>query len=489
MSHAVNAVDPCPEHLRLRRDRRFAVVGGGRTGAAVAALLVREHAVVTVFDDGAIDVVTAGLLKHGLDTATVNVRAGGMSAEALLDVDVIVLSPGVPRAHAAVQEALLAGIPLINELELGLAVLTNNGDHLDGVIVMAITGTNGKSTTTTMAGAIAKRRDPDAFVGGNLGVPLCEAINGGLVVGTVSAPRFVVVELSSYQLETLSWFPVNAAAVTNLAPDHLDRYDNAEAYWAAKARLLTLVKPGGGVSLNAADAQSARTLGPALSAEVVPCHFDVSTGFAGIEVTAGALYLRTVDGAQEPVALDNPFIVGHHNRQNAAAAMAVAVLCGLRRDEIVGGLSDYAGIAHRLERVGVAGGVTWWNDSKATNVDAAVTALKSFASGVHLIAGGVGKGAPYAPLVDAARECVRVVYSIGADAPAIEAAFADVDSIVVVPCVDLATACARAVESCLPGEHIVLSPACASFDQFRDYNHRGVSFREQFARYSVRGPR
>jgi len=485
----MNAVEPCPEHLRFRRDRRFAVVGGGRTGAAVASLLVREGAVVTVFDDGAADVVSAGLAKHGLDLATVTLRAGGMSTEALLDVDVIVLSPGVPRAHLAVREAFVAGIPIVNELELGLAVLTDNGARLDGVVIQAITGTNGKSTTTTMAGAIAKRRDPQAFVGGNLGLPLCQAINEGLAVGTVDAPRFLVVELSSYQLETVGWFPVTAAAFTNLAPDHLDRYDSAEAYWAAKARLLGLVKAGGGVSLNAADAESSRTLGPALPREVVPCHFDVSTGFAGIEVTPEALHLRTSDGAQAPVALNNPFIVGHHNRQNAAAAMALAVLCGFTHDEIVGGLADYAGIAHRLERVGVAGGVTWWNDSKATNVDAAVTALRSFESGVHLIAGGVGKGAPYAPLVDAARDCVRAVYTIGADAPAIEAAFVDVDSIVVIACVDLATACARAVESCMPGEHIVLSPACASFDQFRDYNHRGVSFREQFARFSVRGAR
>ena len=483
----MNAVVPCPEHLRLRRDRRFAIVGGGRTGAAAATLLVREGAIVTIFDDGFDDVVRAGLEKHGLALITVSVKAGGIAADALLDADVIVLSPGVPRAHAALREAELAGIPIVNELELGLAVLTNNGAALDGVLIQAITGTNGKSTTTTMAGAIAKRRDADAFVGGNLGLPLCQAINEGLVVGTASAPRFLVVELSSYQLETLRWFPVDAAAVTNLAPDHLDRYADVDAYWAAKARLLTLVKPSGGVTLNAADEQSTRTLGPSLPRDVAACHFDVSTGFAGIEVTSSALLLRNADGAQAPVALDNPFIVGHHNRQNAATAMALSLLCGLTHDEIVAGLHDYAGIAHRLERVGVASGVTWWNDSKATNVDACVTALRSFDSGVHLIAGGVGKGAPYQPLVDAGRDCVRAVYTIGADAQAIEAVFADVDSVVVIACGDLESACARAAESAMPGEHILLSPACASFDQFRDYNHRGVSFREQFARFSVRG--
>lgn len=480
----------CPEHLRHRRGRRFAVVGGGRTGAAAAALLVREGAAVDVFDDGAIDKVTAGLVQHGLDVTTVMLHTGGIADDALVGFDAIVLSPGVPRAHVAIVNALAKHVPVVNELEVGLAVLSDDGVRLDGLVIQAITGTNGKSTTTTMAGAIAKRIDPQAFVGGNLGLPLCRAVLDGLVPGTVDEPRLLVVELSSYQLETLSFFPVDAAAVTNLAPDHLDRYADASAYWAAKARLLTLVKPGGGISLNANDPESARTLGPLIAGGRATCHFDVSRAFVGIEVTTKSLLLRTeADGALPPVPLDNPLIVGHHNRQNAAAAMALAVLCGFGLDDVAAGLSDYAGIAHRLERVGVAAGITWWNDSKATNVDAAVTALKSFDGGVHLIAGGVGKGAPYAPLVDAAKVCVRAVYTIGADAPAIEAAFASADGIVVIDCGTLEVACARALEGAMPGEHIVLSPACASFDQFRDYNHRGVSFREQFARYSVRGSR
>jgi UDP-N-acetylmuramoylalanine--D-glutamate ligase len=476
----VTAWPACPEFLKNRRGRRCAVVGGGRTGAAAAGLLVREGASVVVCDDGALDVVTAGLTKHGLDTSTVELRAGGMRADALVGFDLVVLSPGVPRAHVALQAALAAGIPVVNELELGLAVLTDNGAHLDGVCLLGITGTNGKSTTTTMAGAIAKRRDPQAFVGGNLGLPLCAAILDGLVCGTAEAPRQLVVELSSYQLETLQWFPTTAAAVTNLAPDHLDRYPNVDAYWAAKARLLSLVVDGGGVSLNAADDTSTRTFGALVRGTVVPCHFDVSAGGVGIEVNSASLLVRNSNGQTRSFALSNPLIVGHHNRQNAAAAVALSVLSGAGDDVIVAGLADYAGIAHRLERVGAAGGVTWWNDSKATNVDAAVTALRSFDNGVHLIAGGVGKGAPYAPLVDAGRACVRAVYTIGADAPAIEAAFANVDSIVVIPCSDLATACTRANDSAVAGEHIVLSPACASFDQFRDYNHRGVSFREQF---------
>jgi UDP-N-acetylmuramoylalanine--D-glutamate ligase len=178
--------------------------------------------------------------------------------------------------------------------------------------------------------------------------------------------------------------------------------------------------------------------------------------------------------------VDNPLIVGHHNRQNAAAAAAVAILSGISDEHIVAGLTAYAGIAHRLERVGVHRGVSWWNDSKATNVDAAVTALRSFNGGVHLIVGGVGKGSSYAPLVDAARVCVKAVYTIGADAPALQDAFAG-SGIDIRACGTLQGACSAAAAIAVAGDHVVLSPACASFDQFRDYTHRGAEFRICFA--------
>ena len=175
--------------------------------------------------------------------------------------------------------------------------------------------------------------------------------------------------------------------------------------------------------------------------------------------------------------------MGHHNRQNAAAAAALALLVGIDAPTVQAGLDAYAGIAHRLERVGTHAGVTWWNDSKATNVDAAVTALKSFApiadgGGVHLVAGGLGKGAPYAPLVEVSRGRVVAVYAIGKDAPAITAAYAGV--VDVIDCGDLAGACAAASRAATAGQHVVLSPACASFDQFRDYAQRGEQFRAHF---------
>jgi UDP-N-acetylmuramoylalanine--D-glutamate ligase len=465
--------------LKNPRGARVAVTGGGKTGAAAARMLVHLGAVVEVHDDAPADKVAEGLKKNGLDPTRVTIFGGGLSAAALRAVDLIVLSPGVPRAHPALVEALTT-VPCVNELELGYAQLAQGPAGAAGVVVLAITGTNGKSTTTTIAGAIARVRDPQAFVGGNLGTPLCAALMDGLTAGTAHAPRLLVVELSSYQLETIHHLPVDAAAFTNLTPDHLDRYASADAYYAAKARLFELVKDGGGVTLNANDPESRRCLLPALAGRVVPCHFDVHRGDTGVEITTETL---TVRPAGVSLRLGNPLIVGHHNRQNAAAAAALALLIGLDSATVQAGLDAYAGIAHRLERVGVHDGVAWWNDSKATNVDAAVTALKSFSridegGGVHLIAGGLGKGAPYAPLVDESRGRVVAVYTIGKDAPAIAAAYAGV--VDVVDCGDLARATVEAARRARPGQHIVLSPACASFDQFRDYGHRGEEFRARF---------
>ncbi len=479
MNHVVAT---CPAILRERRGRRAVVVGGGRTGAAAARLLLREGAAsVVVVDDAATDAVVSGLEKYGVDVAGVSVVGGGISADVVNGADVVVLSPGVPRAHPALQMAIAKDI-VVNELELGLAVLTNNGEHLSAIRLWAITGTNGKSTTTTMAGAIAKRVDQDAFVGGNLGLPLSQAVVDGLSLGTPEAPRLLVVELSSYQLETLRFFPATAAAVTNLSPDHLDRYPNVDGYYAAKARLIGLAQ--GPVSLNASDAESQRVLSPSLTSTKA-FHFDIPAGVeAGVTISSDApsslrLTIKRRGAGDVVVAVDNAAIVGHHNRQNAAAAAALAAADG-DVDAIGPGLSDYAGIAHRLERVGERAGVTWWNDSKATNVDAAVIAVKSFAGGVHLIAGGLGKGSSYQPLVEVSVGRVVAVYTIGADAAVIAAAFAAHSSISVVDAKTLDVAAGLAAKAAKAGEHIVLSPACASFDQFRDYTHRGASFRAAF---------
>jgi UDP-N-acetylmuramoylalanine--D-glutamate ligase len=463
-------------NLRDLDGKRAVVIGGGKTGAAAARLLLQRGAHVEVVDDAPLDKVVAGLEKNGLalDRDRVDVHAGGISSSLVAQADLAVLSPGVPRAHKALREALGKGVPVVNEVELAFAALPDGGK---GTAIVGITGTNGKSTTTTMAGSIAAQFDPQAFVGGNLGTPWCQAVVEGKV------PRVAVIELSSYQLETIQHLPLRAAVVTNLSPDHLDRYPNAEAYYAAKARIFSLIASGGGTALNAADATSMAhlTAARAQAGKRARCDFDVSGDMDGVHVAADKLTVQL--GGAEPlteVLLRNERIVGHHNRQNAAAAVAAMALCGVPASAWQKGLDAYGGIAHRLERVGARGGVTWLNDSKGTNVDATVTAVKSFAGGVHLIAGGVGKGSSYAPLVDASRGKVKRVYTIGQDAPAIASAYraAGFD---VVDSGTLEAACRSAQASAVAGDVILLSPACASFDQFKDYAHRGDSFRALFS--------
>ncbi len=438
---------------------RVTVVGGGRAGLAAARYLRERDCEVVIADDAASDAVSARLADAGLED--VEVRGGGLDEETLCSGPAIVLSPGVPRAHPAVAAALARGVEVFNEVELGAAAL-------ERPTVLAITGTNGKSTTATIAGSIARAYREDAFVGGNLGRPLCEAIVEG------ERPSLLVIELSSYQLETIRQLPVRAAVVTNLSPDHLDRYPTVDAYYAAKARLFELVTPGGGCSINATDPVSAehldaRTTGARLD-------FDVAVGAEGVALE-GTVALVNVAGDERHVDLDHPLLLGRHNLQNAMAAIAGAALCGVPPEAWKDGIRSYQGIAHRMERVAEKDGVVWINDTKATNVDAAVKAVRSFERGVHLIVGGVGKGASYAPLAEAARDRVRAVYCIGDEGPAIGRALADAVGDVFEDGV-LEAAMERAASAAVSGDVVLLAPACASFDQFANFVARGDTFRQ-----------
>jgi UDP-N-acetylmuramoylalanine--D-glutamate ligase len=448
------------------RGKSIVVVGGGKTGAAAARLLLAHGAHVCVMDDADVDQVRAALSKHGVTEA--EMQAMGIVGGGLQPIDVgstalVVLSPGVPRSHHVVAAAL-PHVPCANDVELAYALLPSEARAQ--LRVWAITGTNGKSTTTTMAGAIATVADAHAFVGGNLGTPMCARVLAG-----APWPRIAVLELSSYQLETISHLPVHAAAITNLTPDHLDRYASVESYYQAKASLLTAVVNGGGVVLNHLDTESKRHLQAPPQARI---------WWLGRDLQVTQDDALRIEAVGHQASLVNPHVVGLHNQHNAACAAALAWLDGCNDDVVVTGLRAYAGIAHRLERLGEQQGLTWWNDSKATNVDAAVTAVASFRGGVHLIAGGLGKGSSYAPLVQASRGVVVRVYTIGADAEVIAAAFAGV--VDVEACGTLEHAAKRVRARAVAGEHLLLSPACASFDQFRDYGHRGDVLRALFAR-------
>jgi UDP-N-acetylmuramoylalanine--D-glutamate ligase len=353
------------------------------------------------------------------DVVLVDRSIGNEGDLALLDgVDVLVKTPGIPGERPLVRAARERGIPVWSEVELGYRLLASAGTKLVGV-----TGTNGKSTTTALLGAIFEADGRDVAVAGNIGVPLT----------SIARAEWVVCELSSFQLEDVHELACDVAVLLNLEPDHLDRYASFEDYRDAKLRIFERAR-----------------------AKVVPR----GLGLDGIEFSA-----------DDPLPAE-PLLRGAHNRENAAAATAAARAAGIGDDAIASALRSFPGIAHRLELVAERDGVRYVNDSKATNVAAALRGLAAYAEEpVHLILGGSPKGEDFAPLAAAIGRNVRSVHLIGAEGPRIgKLVTGDVDR-------TLDAAVAHAEQLAEPGDVILLSPACASYDQFANFEERGDAFR------------
>jgi UDP-N-acetylmuramoylalanine--D-glutamate ligase len=440
------------------------VLGAGKSGIAAARLLRRRGASVSVYD--AQPETTLAAARLALQAAGAELGAGVPLQE--LDFaafSLLVVSPGVPLSLPSLARARAQGVPIWGEVELAGRFLYPH------VPVLGITGTNGKSTTTALCGALCASGGLAPFVGGNLGTPLSDAVDGPV-------PGAYVVELSSFQLEGLLTLRVNAAAILNLTPDHLDRYPSLEAYALAKGRILLHQGPGDVAVLNLDDAWTVR-LGQGAHVPLQGFTLDERTtlpgGFEGAAVACRGGF-RVLQG-ELAFRLDNRALRGAHNVQNAMAATLLALHVGVRAEDVQRGLDGFPGLAHRLESVRVLDGVEWVNDSKATNVDAAVVALQAFPPGsrLFLLAGGKGKGAPYAPLRAAAGGKVAAVLTLGQDGPLIAQEFAT--EYAVHACQTLERAVARARELARPGDVVLLSPACASFDQFRNFEDRGDTFR------------
>jgi UDP-N-acetylmuramoylalanine--D-glutamate ligase len=373
--------------------------------------------------------VDAGRLRE----AGVEVVLGADDPELLDGVDLLVKSPGVPPAAPLAAAARERGVTVWSEVELGFRLLANP--------ILGVTGTNGKTTTSELLGDVFRAAGKDVAVAGNVGRPLT-GLDGALGEGA-----WIVCELSSFQLEDVDTFRPHIAILLNLAPDHLDRHETFEDYRAAKLRIF--------------ENQSAEDVA------VVPCGFGTIPGEA-----------QRIEFSLEDELPTEPSIPGDHNRENAAAATVAARAAGIADDVIAAALSAFAGVPHRLELIREVAGVRFVNDSKATNPDAAERALSAYPPGIRLILGGSRKGIPFARLAKrAAASGVAQAYLIGDSADEIAEALA-AEGVRFTYSRDLPTAVKDAFRDADPGEVVLLSPACASYDQFRDFEERGKRFRE-----------
>ncbi len=434
----------------------FLVVGLARSGVAVARALKGRGEGVFGVDAGQPE----GL--GDLDLAGVAYETGTDGVDSLAGVATVVKSPGVPKEADVVVEARRLGIPVLGELEIGWRMI-------DAAFV-GITGTNGKTTTTELLAHVLRTAGRPVHAVGNIGSPL-----SALAEEQVAADDTVVCECSSFQLEDIEFFGPECAVYLNLAPDHLDRHGTIEEYGRIKQRIFINQVEGDVAVLNEAD-RAIAGLDPPGRASVVR-FLPVGEAQSPVDITNEGGVI-SVDG-RSLLATSDLKLIGLHNVANAMAAAAAALSLGLEWEVVADGLRSFTGVAHRLEPVAEVNGVRFVNDSKATNVEATITALASFESGVRLILGGSRKGESFAPLVDAARASCAGVYLIGDSADEIRQAFAESGAgrIPVEDRGNMEEAVSRAWDESRAGETVLLSPACASFDQFRDYEDRGDRFR------------
>jgi UDP-N-acetylmuramoylalanine--D-glutamate ligase len=436
------------------------VVGGGRSGLAAAALLASKGARVTLTDRVALPPADATML----DARGVSMTIGPHDAQPLAAADLIVLSPGVPPDQPAFEIARAAGVPVIGEIELASRWLSGR--------IIAITGTKGKSTTTTLTSRMLEAAGFSVTAGGNLGTPLSAQVS-------LSTPDVLhVVEVSSFQLETIDTFHPCIAVLVNLSPDHLDRHASFEAYGAAKARVFSNQGPDDWAIVNADDPAA---LALAEGGRARRLDFALDRALAdGVTVDGGDVVARS-GGASRPLfPAASVQVPGRHLLADVLAATAVGVATGAAPAAMRSAVEGFAGLEHALERVLEIGGVTFINDSKATNVVSARRAVESFDRGVVAIMGGRYKGGDFGELRESLRIRSDGVVVIGEAAGLIEKA---IDGVVpVARAGSMAEAVRRAYAMARPGGVVVLAPGCASFDMFTDYAARGRSFKDEARR-------
>ena len=442
------------------KGKKVLVVGLGKSGLAAALFLRRKGAQVTVSDVRSAEALAKdipALLDEGI-----MVEAGGHGLLTFRRQDLIVVSPGVPLDTPELVQVRNFGLPVIGELELAARFLQGK--------MAAITGSNGKTTTTTLLGEILKEAGLPTLVGGNIGVPVVALIEES------TRDTWSVLEVSSFQLESTVEFHPQIAVILNITPDHLDRHGSFENYARAKERIFAAQDENDFVVLNADNTRAAEA---ATRAKARVYWFSVEHSVdRGAWLRNGFVVYRAATDAEidQIMPLSVIPLKGTHNVENVLAAVVAARLAGVGPEASRRAVEKFQAVEHRLEYVATVNGVQFYNDSKATNVDATAKAVAAFSSGIHLILGGKDKGSDYTLLSQLLRERVSAVYTIGSAAAKIESQLRGVVSIH--SCETLEKAVSAAASAARPGEVVLLAPACSSFDQFENYEHRGRVFKE-----------
>jgi UDP-N-acetylmuramoylalanine--D-glutamate ligase len=442
------------------KGKKVLVVGLGKSGLAAALFLRRRGALVTVSDVRSAEALAKEI--PALIEAGIMVESGGHGLLTFRRQDLIVVSPGVPLDTPELAQVKHFGLPVIGELELAARFLKGH--------TLAVTGSNGKTTTTTLLGEILKAGGLPTLVGGNIGLPVVALIDDS------TEDTWSVLEVSSFQLETTEQFHPEIAVILNITPDHLDRHGSFENYCAAKERIFA--------------AQTAEDF-LVLNADNTPCEDAAARSAAkvywfsiehpvdqGAWLEQGSVVYRSAEDAptEHVMPLRGIPLKGSHNIENVLAAVVAARLVGVPAGVIRRAVESFQAVEHRLEYVVTHNGVQFYNDSKATNVDATAKAIAAFSGGIHLILGGKDKNSDYTLLSDLLRERVSAVYTIGSAAAKIESHLRGVVSIY--SCETLDKAVASAAAAARPGDVVLLAPACSSFDQFENYEQRGKVFKQ-----------
>lgn len=449
------------------KGKRILVLGLGVSGMSMVRWLTGRGAMVRVADTRLLPPFAGQLRTNYPD---VDLHVGALEEHVFAGADVVAISPGVPLAQPLVKRARDQGIPVLGDIEL-FAHARRQYDHSK---VIAITGSNGKSTVTEMVGAMCKASGGRTEVAGNIGLPILDVLSD-IDAGKRRVPDVFVLELSSFQLETTASLDAEAAAVLNLSEDHLDRYDDVKQYAEAKSRVFS----GDGVQvLNREDRLSRNMAIGGRCVFTFGADEPADRHEWGLRELDGELWLA--QGAENLIKASELKVAGKHNLTNALAALALCRGIRLPYPRLLDGLRSFSGLPHRMQKIAELGGVSYYDDSKGTNVGATVAALEGLDARSVVILGGDGKGQDFLPLASAISRKARAAVLIGRDSGRIEKAIAPA-GVTIERATDLSDAVVRARRLAQPGDAVLLSPACASFDMFRDYLHRAEVFAEAVA--------